>query len=74
MKNLSFAAFLVLVVQISALSSSSFSGLKLSSGVSNKSNGLSMEYIPSGMSKDQWRKMKEQEQKKNKGKDLGKTG
>jgi hypothetical protein len=74
MKNLSFAAFLLLVVQISALSSSSFSGLKLSSGVSYKSNGLSMEYIPSGMSKDQWRKMKEQEQKKNKGKDLGKTG
>jgi hypothetical protein len=33
-----------------------------------------MEYIPSGMSKEQWKKMKEAEKNKNKGKNLGKTG
>eukprot|EP00591_Stephanopyxis_turris_P006521 CAMPEP_0195507162 /NCGR_PEP_ID=MMETSP0794_2-20130614/672_1 /TAXON_ID=515487 /ORGANISM="Stephanopyxis turris, Strain CCMP 815" /LENGTH=116 /DNA_ID=CAMNT_0040633755 /DNA_START=172 /DNA_END=522 /DNA_ORIENTATION=- len=33
-----------------------------------------MEYIPSGMSKAQWKKIKEAEKNKNKGKDLGKTG
>lgn len=32
------------------------------------------EYIPSGMSKEQWRKIKEEEQNRNKGKDLGKVG
>eukprot|EP00534_Pseudo-nitzschia_fraudulenta_P003618 CAMPEP_0201121482 /NCGR_PEP_ID=MMETSP0850-20130426/5352_1 /ASSEMBLY_ACC=CAM_ASM_000622 /TAXON_ID=183588 /ORGANISM="Pseudo-nitzschia fraudulenta, Strain WWA7" /LENGTH=115 /DNA_ID=CAMNT_0047387941 /DNA_START=218 /DNA_END=565 /DNA_ORIENTATION=- len=33
-----------------------------------------MEYIPSGMSKEQWKKMKEQEKGKNKGKNLGQSG
>ncbi|EJK73775.1 hypothetical protein THAOC_04584 [Thalassiosira oceanica] len=32
------------------------------------------EYIPSGMSKAQWQKIKEQEKNKNKGKNLGATG
>mmetsp|Transcript_16754 Transcript_16754/g.24933 ORF Transcript_16754/g.24933 Transcript_16754/m.24933 type:complete len:155 (-) Transcript_16754:115-579(-) len=32
------------------------------------------EYIPSGMSKEQWRKIKEQEKNKNKGKNLGQVG
>jgi len=35
---------------------------------------LSMEYIPDGISKEQWRKMKEEEAKKIAGKDLGKVG
>jgi len=38
------------------------------------SNGLSMEYIPSGMSKDQWKKMKADEKNKKKGKNLGAGG
>lgn len=32
------------------------------------------EYIPSGMSKEQWNKLKNAEKNKNKGKNLGKTG
>jgi hypothetical protein len=35
---------------------------------------IQMEYIPSGMSKEQWQKIKEAEKNKNKGKNLGKTG
>eukprot|EP00579_Thalassiosira_antarctica_P008928 CAMPEP_0201883392 /NCGR_PEP_ID=MMETSP0902-20130614/15555_1 /ASSEMBLY_ACC=CAM_ASM_000551 /TAXON_ID=420261 /ORGANISM="Thalassiosira antarctica, Strain CCMP982" /LENGTH=118 /DNA_ID=CAMNT_0048412167 /DNA_START=218 /DNA_END=574 /DNA_ORIENTATION=+ len=34
---------------------------------------MTMEYIPSGMSKEQWKKIKDKE-KAGKGKDLGKTG
>lgn len=37
-------------------------------------NGITMEYIPSGMSKEQWKKMKEAEKTKSKGKNLGKSG
>ena len=37
-------------------------------------HALSMEYIPDGMSKAQWEKLKEEERKKNEGKDLGKVG
>eukprot|EP00536_Pseudo-nitzschia_multiseries_P015186 jgi/Psemu1/311820/fgenesh1_kg.835_\ len=33
-----------------------------------------MEYIPSGISKEQWKKMKEQEKNKAKGKNLGASG
>merc|ERR1711937_772563 len=51
----------------------SFTGSKLNTNVVN-SGSMSMEYIPSGMSKEQWRKMKEEEKNKNKGKNLGKTG
>lgn len=74
MKSVSFAALFLLISQISAFStSSSFSGSSVASSTQNN-NGLSMEYIPSGMSKEQWRKMKEAEKNKNKGKNLGATG
>mmetsp|Transcript_19674 Transcript_19674/g.47513 ORF Transcript_19674/g.47513 Transcript_19674/m.47513 type:complete len:160 (+) Transcript_19674:126-605(+) len=54
---------------------SSFSGSRVSGSVQNNNkNGLVMEYIPSGMSKEQWKKMKEAEKNKTKGKNLGKTG
>mmetsp|Transcript_8319 Transcript_8319/g.10023 ORF Transcript_8319/g.10023 Transcript_8319/m.10023 type:complete len:158 (-) Transcript_8319:88-561(-) len=52
---------------------SSFNGNQLQTGVRSGST-LTMEYIPSGMSKEQWKKMKEKEQNKNKGKNLGATG
>lgn len=45
----------------------------MSVGVSNKA-GMTMEYIPSGMSKEQWMKMKNAEKNKNKGKNLGAEG
>lgn len=45
----------------------------MATGVSNKAD-LTMEYIPSGISKEQWKKMKESERKKNNGKNLGATG
>ena len=54
--------------------SSSFSGSQVTRIQNNNNNGLVMEYIPSGMSKEQWKKMKESEKGKNKGKNLGKTG
>jgi len=41
--------------------------------VQNRAN-INMEYIPSGMSPEQWKKMKEKERNKNKGKNLGKSG
>lgn len=50
----------------------SFTGSQISAP--QNSATMSMEYIPSGMSKDQWRKMKEAEKNKNKGKNLGKSG
>uniref|UniRef100_A0A7S1Z8J9 Uncharacterized protein n=1 Tax=Trieres chinensis TaxID=1514140 RepID=A0A7S1Z8J9_TRICV len=67
-------------VAVAALASpacgfSSFSGSRLqNSAVNGGSAQLSMEYIPSGMSKEQWQKMKEAEKNKNKGKNLGKVG
>ena len=65
---------LLAVSQVSAFtSSSSFSGSSLSVNTNNN-NGLSMEYIPSGMSKAQWKKMKEAEKNKTKGKNLGQSG
>ena len=69
------AITLILAVsQVSAFtSSSSFSGSSLSVNARNN-DGLTMEYIPSGISKEQWKKMKDAEKKKNKGKDLGKSG
>jgi len=53
--------------------STSFTGSQLVNGVSSHST-LRMEYIPSGMSKEQWLKVKEQERKANKGKNLGQVG
>jgi hypothetical protein len=67
-------AILLMASHISAFSSSSsFSGSQISSATQNR-NGLSMEYIPDGISKEQWKKMKEAERNKNKGKNLGVTG
>eukprot|EP00978_Attheya_sp_CCMP212_P024131 scaffold75427_cov58-Attheya_sp.AAC.2 len=37
-------------------------------------SSLTMEYIPSGMSKEQWKKMKDAEKSKTKGKNLGTVG
>ena len=55
-----------------AFSSSSFSGQQLQNGIQN-SRTMAMEYIPSGMSKEQWKKIKDKETA-NKGKNLGKVG
>merc|ERR1712232_1084395 len=51
----------------------SFTGQSLSSIPASKSS-LTMEYIPSGMSKEQWEKIKAKDKSKTAGKDLGKTG
>ncbi|KAL7547542.1 hypothetical protein ACHAWF_010826 [Thalassiosira exigua] len=53
---------------------SSFNGQQLQNGAQNAGRTMTMEYIPSGMSKEQWRKIKEAEKSKTKGKDLGKVG
>jgi len=66
------SALLLAVSQVSAFTSlSSFSGSSLLANTSND-NGITMEYIPSGVSKEQWKKMKEAEKKK--AKNLGKSG
>ena len=52
---------------------SSFAGSQVAAGAAN-SAGITMEYIPSGMSKEQWQKMKNAEKNKNKGKNLGASG
>jgi len=73
------AITLVLAVsQVTAFStSSSFSGSSVSTAAIKNSNGngMTMEYIPSGISKEQWKKMKEAE-KGGKGgkKNLGASG
>ena len=53
---------------------SSFNGQQLQNGAQNAGRTMKMEYIPSGMSKEQWKKIKEQERNANKGKNLGKVG
>eukprot|EP00590_Aulacoseira_subarctica_P003755 CAMPEP_0172417702 /NCGR_PEP_ID=MMETSP1064-20121228/4223_1 /TAXON_ID=202472 /ORGANISM="Aulacoseira subarctica , Strain CCAP 1002/5" /LENGTH=156 /DNA_ID=CAMNT_0013156193 /DNA_START=92 /DNA_END=559 /DNA_ORIENTATION=- len=53
--------------------SSSFTRVTAKTG-SVSSGVLTMEYIPSGMSKEQWKKIKEAEKKKLEGKNLGKEG
>merc|ERR1719231_788553 len=75
MKSVVSASLALLAVsQASAFtSSSSFSGSSLSVNTQNN-NGRTMEYIPSGMSKEQWKKMKDAEKNKSKGKNLGKNG
>ena len=57
----------------SASAFSSFHGQQVQTAAAN-TRGPSMEYIPSGMSKEQWRKIKEKERNANKGKNLGKVG
>jgi len=53
--------------------SSSFAGSTMNVQTRNSSN-MSMEYIPSGMSKAAWQKIKDKEKKTKGGKDLSKTG
>ena len=70
---LAAAAALVVADQASAFgpSSQGFS----SAVVSAETSATALyEYIPSGMSKEQWQKIKNKEQSANKGKNLGKVG
>merc|ERR1719213_219232 len=53
---------------------SSFTGQQLKDVVARNVNKITMEYVPSGMSKEQWRKIKNKEKNRNTGKDLGKVG
>mmetsp|Transcript_66079 Transcript_66079/g.190683 ORF Transcript_66079/g.190683 Transcript_66079/m.190683 type:complete len:156 (+) Transcript_66079:383-850(+) len=73
MKTVSAITFCLLASANAFSSNSGFTGSQMTTSVQNKA-GITMEYIPSGMSKEQWRKMKEAEKNKNKGKNLGATG
>merc|ERR1719157_500965 len=53
--------------------SSSFSGSQLAQAPRSNA-ALTMEYIPSGMSKEQWKKIKDKDGNKKGGKNLGKVG
>mmetsp|Transcript_6587 Transcript_6587/g.11941 ORF Transcript_6587/g.11941 Transcript_6587/m.11941 type:complete len:161 (-) Transcript_6587:161-643(-) len=53
---------------------SSFNGQQLQNGAQNAGRSMTMEYIPSGMSKAQWKKIKDAEKGASNGKDLGKVG
>ncbi|KAL7566698.1 hypothetical protein ACA910_017757 [Epithemia clementina (nom. ined.)] len=53
---------------------SSFTGNAPVSYAASSKGSLTMEYVPSGMSKEQYRKLKEQERKKTQGKNLGTVG
>mmetsp|Transcript_101485 Transcript_101485/g.199097 ORF Transcript_101485/g.199097 Transcript_101485/m.199097 type:complete len:158 (-) Transcript_101485:566-1039(-) len=65
---------LALVASTNAFStSSSFSGSQVISPANNNAL-MTMEYIPSGMSKEQWQKLKNAEKNKFKGKNLGANG
>jgi hypothetical protein len=72
MKSVIAVLLLAILPLASAFSGSSFTGSSLGVSAKNAGNSMTMEYIPSGMSKEQWKKMKEKDQKK--GKNLGKTG
>ncbi len=77
MKGTSYVAVVLfaLVSTADAFSgNTAFSGAQLSSGVVSNKGSMTMEYIPSGMSKEQWMKMKNAEKNKVKGKNLGATG
>ena len=52
---------------------SSFNGQQVQTNGIQNSRTMTMEYIPSGMSKEQWKKIKDKETA-NKGKNLGKVG
>jgi hypothetical protein len=74
MKSTTIAILLLALFPLAAaLSGSSFSGSSLGVSAKNAGNTMTMEYIPSGMSKEQWKKLKDADQKKN-SKNLGKTG
>jgi hypothetical protein len=68
-------ALVLAVSQVTAFSTtSSFSGSQVTRASVQNNNGLTMEYIPSGISKAQWAKMKEDEKNKKNGKNLGQSG
>merc|ERR1712238_154178 len=72
---LAIAVAVALSPATSAFSSSSFSGQQVQNGARNSgSRTMTMEYIPSGMSKEQWAKLKSKEKGANKGKNLGQVG
>jgi hypothetical protein len=73
MKSIIAVLLLAVLPLAAAFSGSSFSGSSLGVSAQNAGNSMTMEYIPSGMSKEQWKKEKEKDQKKN-SKNLGKTG
>ncbi|GMI55315.1 hypothetical protein ScalyP_jg11703 [Parmales sp. scaly parma] len=68
--------FLLVLSAVNALSfKSTFTpGMVGVSTPAASNNAMKMEYIPSGMTKAQWAKMKEAEKNKNKGKNLGANG
>jgi hypothetical protein len=75
MKSVAPVLFVLLPLATAFTGSSSFAGASLGiSTAREEQSSLTMEYIPSGMSKEQWRKVKEAEKSKNNGKNLGKTG
>jgi hypothetical protein len=70
----SFSSILAVGLLASDVSAfSSFTGKALSTNARNSAT-TTMEYIPSGMSKEQWKKMKEAEKQKTASKNLGKVG
>jgi len=68
-----FVAAAIAVSSSDVSAFSSFNGQQLTNGAQNAGRTMTMEYIPSGMTKAQWQKIKDQE-KASKGKDLGKVG
>mmetsp|Transcript_26507 Transcript_26507/g.41118 ORF Transcript_26507/g.41118 Transcript_26507/m.41118 type:complete len:155 (-) Transcript_26507:75-539(-) len=70
MKTTAIIVAAVVIQDVSAFST--FTGSKLNAQCQSSST-ISMEYIPSGMSKEEWKKLKEKEQK-SKGKNLGAVG
>ncbi|CAB9526422.1 expressed unknown protein [Seminavis robusta] len=73
MKSFTTLLLALFAVGAAAFSGSSFTGSSLSTSVVSKGS-MTMEYIPSGMSKEQWQKLKAQEKAKTSGKNLGKVG
>jgi hypothetical protein len=71
MKSFATLAMGLLVCDVSAFSS--FTGNALNTNARNAA-ATTMEYIPSGMSKEQWKQMKEAEKQKAAKKNLGKVG
>lgn len=76
MKSAIFAIAAAVALSPSASAFSSFNGTPLQHGSTNSAGraSMTMEYIPTGVSKEQWAKIKAKDNAKNKGKDLGKVG
>ena len=72
LKTQKMITYVLAALAVSAISVSAFSA---SGRVVTSARGqMMMEYIPDGMSKEQWRKIKKNEATANKGKDLAKVG